>query len=215
MAVRWYLRHPLSATSVMELLAERDIDVSERTVLRWVQTFGPQLADEARKHRRCSKASCGWSCTVRPPRPRVQWARSGHAAQMSVSNTNVPPPGCRQLHGLTISGRDHSRRRAGLTGPRTRRNPVTELREEQGRMQRILLIGLVLMLVLGSSNVAVAQGQPATLALPSRDAAPTTATSHPWLAWAPLESGYVEEEFQFSGELAFTTMPLRPRRRGT
>src|SRR5438270_177955 len=44
MAVRWYLRHPLSATSVMELLAERGIDVSNRTVLRWVQAFGPQLA---------------------------------------------------------------------------------------------------------------------------------------------------------------------------
>jgi len=52
MAVRWYLRHPLSGTSVMELLAERGIDVSNRTVLRWVQTFGPQLAAEARKHRR-------------------------------------------------------------------------------------------------------------------------------------------------------------------
>jgi len=37
----------------MELLAERGIDVSNRTVLlRWVQTFGPQLAAEARKHRR-------------------------------------------------------------------------------------------------------------------------------------------------------------------
>ena len=52
MAVRWYLRHPLSATSVMELLAERGIDVSNRTVLRWVQAFGPQLATEARKLRR-------------------------------------------------------------------------------------------------------------------------------------------------------------------
>jgi IS6 family transposase len=52
MAVRWYLRHPLSGTSVMELLAERGIDVSNRTVLRWVQAFGPQLAAEARKHRR-------------------------------------------------------------------------------------------------------------------------------------------------------------------
>ena len=52
MAVRWYLHHPLSATSVMELLAERGIDVSNRTVLRWVQAFGPQLAAESRKHRR-------------------------------------------------------------------------------------------------------------------------------------------------------------------
>jgi len=52
MAVRWYLRHPLSATSVIELLAERGVDVSNRTVLRWVQAFGPQLAAEARQHRR-------------------------------------------------------------------------------------------------------------------------------------------------------------------
>ena len=43
MAVRRYLRHPLSATSVMALLAERGIDVSNRTVLRWVQAFGPTL----------------------------------------------------------------------------------------------------------------------------------------------------------------------------
>jgi transposase-like protein len=40
LAVRWSLSHPLSATSVMELLAERGVDVSKRTVLRWVQTFG-------------------------------------------------------------------------------------------------------------------------------------------------------------------------------
>src|SRR5215208_207162 len=39
LAVRWSLSHPLSATSVMELLAERGIDVSKRTVLRWVQTL--------------------------------------------------------------------------------------------------------------------------------------------------------------------------------
>src|SRR4029453_9603434 len=52
LAVRWSLSHPLSATSVMELLAERGIDVSRGTVLRWVQPFGPLLAAEVRKHRR-------------------------------------------------------------------------------------------------------------------------------------------------------------------
>jgi transposase-like protein len=40
MAVRWYLGHPLSATSVLVFLAGRGIDVSQWTVLRWVQTFG-------------------------------------------------------------------------------------------------------------------------------------------------------------------------------
>ena len=51
-AVRWYLSYPLSARQVSELLAERGVDVSARTVLTWGQTFGPQLAVEARRHRR-------------------------------------------------------------------------------------------------------------------------------------------------------------------
>jgi transposase-like protein len=43
-AVRWYASYPLSASHVMQLLAERHIDVSARTALHWVQIFGPQLA---------------------------------------------------------------------------------------------------------------------------------------------------------------------------
>ncbi len=42
----------------MELLAERGVDVSKRTVLRWVQTFGPLLAAEVRRHRR--RPGRGW-----------------------------------------------------------------------------------------------------------------------------------------------------------
>ena len=51
-AVRWYLAYPLSSRQVLELLAERGIHVSHRTVLNWVQAFGPQLAAEVRR-RRC------------------------------------------------------------------------------------------------------------------------------------------------------------------
>ena len=58
LAVRWSLSHPLSASSVMELLAERGIDVSPRTVLRWVQTFGSRPAAEVRKHRRPLGRKC-------------------------------------------------------------------------------------------------------------------------------------------------------------
>jgi transposase-like protein len=52
MAVQWYCSLPLSAAQVVRLLAERNIDVSARTVLNWVQTFGPQLAAVIRRHRR-------------------------------------------------------------------------------------------------------------------------------------------------------------------
>jgi len=51
-AVRWYLAYPLSSRQIVELLAERGVDVSHRTVLTWVQTFGPLLAAEVRRRRR-------------------------------------------------------------------------------------------------------------------------------------------------------------------
>jgi transposase, IS6 family len=50
--VRWYGRFRLSVADVRDLLAERGIDVSARTVLSWVHTFGPLLAAEARRHAR-------------------------------------------------------------------------------------------------------------------------------------------------------------------
>src|SRR5918911_1405462 len=34
-AVRWYLAYPLSSRQILELLAERGIDVSHRTILNW------------------------------------------------------------------------------------------------------------------------------------------------------------------------------------
>lgn len=49
MAVRWYLRHRLSAADVRGLLAERGIDVSARTVLHWVQKFAPLRARAGRR----------------------------------------------------------------------------------------------------------------------------------------------------------------------
>ena len=51
-AVRWYGRFRLSLRDVCDLLAEREIDVSPRTVLSWVHTFGPLLAAELRRKAR-------------------------------------------------------------------------------------------------------------------------------------------------------------------
>jgi transposase, IS6 family len=51
-AVRWYFRYRLSAADVRDLLAERHLDVSARTVLAWAHTFGPLLAAEGRRHAR-------------------------------------------------------------------------------------------------------------------------------------------------------------------
>ena len=44
LAVRYYLQLGAAAERIAGLLADRGIDVSGRTVLRWVQKFGPALA---------------------------------------------------------------------------------------------------------------------------------------------------------------------------
>jgi len=51
-AVRWYFRYRLPAADVRDLLAERRIDVSARTVLAWAHSFGPLLAAAGRRHAR-------------------------------------------------------------------------------------------------------------------------------------------------------------------
>ena len=43
MAVRWYLRYPLSYEHVSELLTERGLPVDASCVWRWVQAYAPEL----------------------------------------------------------------------------------------------------------------------------------------------------------------------------
>ena len=57
-AIWLYLRFTLSYRDVEELLAERGLDVSYKTVRRWVLKFGPLIARKLRQGR---------------PRPSAQW----------------------------------------------------------------------------------------------------------------------------------------------
>jgi transposase-like protein len=45
LAVRYCLQLGAAAERIAGVLADRGIDVSGRTILRWVQKFGPALAD--------------------------------------------------------------------------------------------------------------------------------------------------------------------------
>ncbi|MDC0116123.1 IS6 family transposase [Octadecabacter sp.] len=57
-AVRMYLRYPLSYQDVVDLLAERGLDVDRSSVYRWVQKFGPELAKRTEKH--LKRGSLDW-----------------------------------------------------------------------------------------------------------------------------------------------------------
>src|ERR671929_1385651 len=51
LAVRYSLQLGAAAERIAGILADRGIDVSGRTILRWVQKFGPALSEEIRRHR--------------------------------------------------------------------------------------------------------------------------------------------------------------------
>jgi transposase-like protein len=50
LAVLYYLQLGAAAERIAAVLADRGIDVSGRTILRWVQKFGPALANAVRQH---------------------------------------------------------------------------------------------------------------------------------------------------------------------
>lgn len=52
LAVRYYLQLGAAAERVAGILADLGIDVSGRTILRWVQKFGPALSEEIRRYRK-------------------------------------------------------------------------------------------------------------------------------------------------------------------
>jgi IS6 family transposase len=71
-AVRWYCRFRLSAADVRDLLAERGVDVSARTILAWVQKFAPLLARAGR--RAAVRPGTRWWCDETYVRVGGQWA---------------------------------------------------------------------------------------------------------------------------------------------
>ena len=52
LAVRYYLQLGAAAERIAGILADRGVDISGRTILRWVQKFGPALSTEIRRYRK-------------------------------------------------------------------------------------------------------------------------------------------------------------------
>ncbi len=84
-------------------------------------------------------------------------------------------------------------------------------------MHRLTLVTLVMVMLVAASNGGAALAASTRFAqvqtAPTVTVLPTTATSHPWIAWAPLSNGYVEQEFRFrgmAGIYAYTSAPPPP-----
>lgn len=63
LCVRWYLTYKLSYRDLVEMMAERGVDVSHTTILRWVQRFVPEF--EKRWLRYARPVGTSWRVDVR------------------------------------------------------------------------------------------------------------------------------------------------------
>ena len=52
LCVRWYVTYKLSYRDLVELMAERGVDVSHTTILRWVQRYVPEFEKRWRRYAR-------------------------------------------------------------------------------------------------------------------------------------------------------------------
>lgn len=87
--VRWYLRFKLSFRDLVEMMAERGVDLAHTTIMRWVQRYVPEF--ERRWDQRQSPASN--LCTA-----------SGKASSTSASFASTTKP--HQTFGMPFSQPD-------------------------------------------------------------------------------------------------------------
>jgi transposase-like protein len=57
LCVRWYLRYKLSLRDLVEMMAERGLDIAHTTIMRWVQRYVPECEKRWNGHARKSGRS--------------------------------------------------------------------------------------------------------------------------------------------------------------
>ena len=50
LCVRWYLKYPLSYRMLVEMMAERGLNISHTTIMRWVLQYSSIIEEKMRKH---------------------------------------------------------------------------------------------------------------------------------------------------------------------
>lgn len=71
LCVRWYITYKLSYRDLVEMMAERGVDVSHTTILRWVQRFVPEFEKRWRRYAR--PVGTSWRVDETYIRVRGRW----------------------------------------------------------------------------------------------------------------------------------------------
>jgi len=57
LCTRWYLKYPLSYRNVVDMMAERGLDISHTTIMRWVHQYSPTIEERTKRHLRATNDS--------------------------------------------------------------------------------------------------------------------------------------------------------------
>ena len=77
LCVRWYLRFKLSYRDLVEMMAERGVDLAHTTIMRWIQRFVPEF--EKRWNRFAYKAGRSWRVDQTYVKIKGRWTYLYHA----------------------------------------------------------------------------------------------------------------------------------------
>src|ERR1019366_988905 len=65
LCVRWYITYRLSYRDLVAMMAERGVEVSHTTILRWVVRYVPEFEKRWNRHAR-RIGSCAWRIPILP-----------------------------------------------------------------------------------------------------------------------------------------------------
>src|SRR5580704_3936082 len=80
LCVRWYLRYKLSLRDLVEMMAERGLQLAHTTIMRWVQRYVPEFEKRWVRYMRRSGRSWRVDETYLPRWPLglpISWGRPG------------------------------------------------------------------------------------------------------------------------------------------
>ena len=88
LCVRWYLTYKLSSRDLVQMMAERGIEVTRKTILRRVQRFVPEF--ERRWNRYSRRVGRSWRCDETYIKVKGHWIYLYRAVGKLGSNGRLP-----------------------------------------------------------------------------------------------------------------------------
>jgi transposase-like protein len=119
LCVRWYITYRLSYRDLVEMMAERGINVAHSTILRWVTRYVPEF--EKRWNRFAKAVGTSWRVDETYVSIKARW----HYLYRAVDK-----------HGKTVDFLLRHRCRAGVLSQSTRDHPSTSAAQSDARRTR-------------------------------------------------------------------------------